>query len=155
MMIDKPEILSTPAQRTAVITLSIPRDQIRTVMGPGIQELMETVRAQGIGPTGPWYTHHLMLHPDRWDFDIGVPVSAPVTPAGRVKPGERPALKVARTVYHGPYEGLATAWPELDGWIKAQGMTPAQDLWECYVAGPESGSDPSTWRTELSRPLVG
>jgi len=28
-----------------------------------------------------------------------------------------------------------------------------QDLWEVYVAGPESGPDPATWRTELNRPL--
>ena len=30
----------------------------------------------------------------------------------------------------------------------------APDLWECYVAGPESNPDPATWRTELNRPLT-
>lgn len=48
-------------------------------------------------------------------------------PTGRVKPGELPAAsKVARTVYHGSYEGLGAAW-----------------------------SEPASWRTELNQPLVG
>jgi hypothetical protein len=38
--------------------------------------------------------------------------------------------------------------------IAAAGHEPGQDLWECYVAGPESSPDPASWRTELSRPLA-
>jgi hypothetical protein len=49
-----------------------------------------------------------------------VPVSAPVTAVGRVYPGERPAIKVVRTVYHGPYEGLGSAWGEFSGWLCIQ-----------------------------------
>jgi effector-binding domain-containing protein len=64
-------------------------------------------------------------------------------------------MRVARTVYRGPYEGLGTAWGEFNAWIAANGHTPAPDLWECYVAGPESSPDPATWRTELNRPLIG
>jgi len=61
---------------------------------------------------------------------------------------------VARTVFQGAYEGLGAAWGEFDAWIVANGHTPGPDLWECYVAGPESSSDPASWRTELNRPLV-
>ena len=61
----------------------------------------------------------------------------------------------SRTVYHGPYEGLGDAWGEFNDWLVAEGHTPAPDLWECYVTGPEANSDPATWRTELNRPLVG
>jgi effector-binding domain-containing protein len=71
-----------------------------------------------------------------------------------VKPGQLPATTVARTVYHGDYEGLGAAWGEFGAWIKANGYTPAPNLWECYVAGPESNPDPATWRTELIRPLT-
>lgn len=67
---------------------------------------------------------------------------------------EWPAMKAATTTYCGPYEGLPQAWGEFMGWIKAQGLKPAMDLYECYVTGPHSGPDPSTWRTELIRPLL-
>jgi hypothetical protein len=51
-MLDEPQITQTPDQLTAVIRLTIPRPQIRTVMGPGVRELMAAVAAQGIAPTG-------------------------------------------------------------------------------------------------------
>jgi effector-binding domain-containing protein len=153
-MIDTPQVTRVAAQRTAVIYITIPRAQIREVMGPGITELMQTLAAQGIATTGPWFTHHLRMHPDTFDFEIGVPVAAPVAPTGRVRPGHLPAARVARTVYRGPYEGLSEAWGAFDAWIAANGHAAASDLWESYVAGPESGTDPAEWRTELTRPLA-
>ena len=73
---------------------------------------------------------------------------------GRGKAGESPATTVARAVYHGADEGLVVAWSEFDAWIAANGHTPGPDLWECFVAGPASNSNPAAWRTELSRPLI-
>jgi effector-binding domain-containing protein len=153
-MIDTPHIIQTAAQLTAVIHLTIPRAEIQNVMGPGMGELMATVAAQGIAPAGPLFSHHFKMDPDIFDFEIGVPVAAPVTAAGRVTPGHLPATTVARTVFHGSYEELGAAWGELEAWITANGHTSGPDLWECYVAGPESGPDPATWRTELDRPLA-
>jgi effector-binding domain-containing protein len=154
MMIDTPRITETASQQTAIIHVTVPRTEIQKVMGPGIQELMSTVAAQGIGPAGPWFTHHLRRPTDTFDFEISVPVTAPVAPRGRVEAGEWPAMKVARAVYRGPYEGLGTAWGEFDAWVKANGHKPAADFWEVYVAGPESASDPAEYQTELNRPLV-
>ena len=153
-MLDKPRITQTATQLTAVIHLTIPREEIQNVMGPGISELLATIAAQGITPTGPWFSHHLKMAPDTWDFEISVPVSAPVVAAGRVRPSQWPAMKVARTVYQGPYEGLADAWGEFIDWITANGHTPAPDLYECYVAGPGSSPDPANWRTEFTKPLT-
>jgi effector-binding domain-containing protein len=154
-MIDTPEIVQTTPQLIAKIHLTIPRAQIREVMGPGIGELMAAVAAQGIGPTGPWLSHHLKMSPDTFDFEIAVPVRAPVTPVGRVVPGELPAARVSRTVYHGGYEGLGDGWGEHMAWIEKNGHTPAPNLWEVYLVGPESGPDASAYRTQLNRPLVG
>jgi effector-binding domain-containing protein len=153
-MIDTPHIVQTAAQPTAAIRLTVPRAEIQTVMGPGYSELMAAVAAQGIAPVGPWFTHHLRMDPDVFDFEICVPVATRVAAAGRVQPGELRAATVARTVYRGSYEGLSAAWAELMRWIAAQGHTPALDLWERYVAGPESGPDAAAWQTELNRPLV-
>src|SRR5947209_4580583 len=109
-MIETPRIVETSAQRTAVIRITIPRNEIRNVMGPSLGELFAGLAAQGVEPAGPWYTHHLKMDPATFDFEIGVPVGAVVKPSGRMTPAELPAARVARTVYHGPYEGLADAW---------------------------------------------
>jgi effector-binding domain-containing protein len=153
-MLDEPRIVRTGPQLTAIIRLTIPREAIRDLMGAAIAEVMSAVAAQGMVPAGPVFSHHLRMDPDTFDFEIGVPVTAGVSPAGRVKASQLPAATVARTVYHGPYEGLGPAWAEFGAWIAAQGHSPAPDLWECYVAGPESSPDPATWRTELNRPLT-
>lgn len=112
-------------------------------MGPAIGEAMAAVAAQGIGPAGPDFSHHFQIDPARFDFEIGVPATRPVTPVGRAKPSHLPATKVARTTYRGPYEGLGSAWSEFCEWISANGLTSTPDLWEYYVTGPESSSDPT------------
>lgn len=154
-MLDTPQIVRTAAQQTAIIRITVAREEIRNVMGPGIGEVMAAVAAQGTAPAGPWFTHHLRMDPRTFDFEVGVPVAAPVAATGRVKPGQLPATTVARTVYHGDYEGLGTAWGEFNAWIVANGHTPTADFLECYLVGPESNPDPAAWRTELSRPLIG
>ena len=153
-MLDEPQIVQTASQLTAVIRLTIPKDEIQKVMGPGYGELMAAVAAQGIATTGPWFNHHLRIAPELWDFEIGVPVEKPVSAVGRVQASRLPAATVARTIYHGPYEGLGSAWGELEAWIAAQGHVSRPDLWECYAAGPGSSPDPAAWRTELNRPLL-
>jgi effector-binding domain-containing protein len=152
-MIDTPQIVQTTDQHTAVIHLTIPRADIQKEMGPAIAELMEVVSAQGIGPAGPWLSHHLKMSPDIFDFEVAVPVLAPVTPTGRVTRGRLPATRAMRTTYAGGYEGLGNAWGELQAWVAAEGHTTGTDLWEVYRVGPESSQNPADWRTDLYQPL--
>ncbi len=154
-MLDQPQVTQSDDQLVASIRITVPRPKIREVMGPGRQELMAAIAAQGIGTTGPWFTHHLKMDPAVFDFEICVPVASPVFPVGRVNSGKLRAAKVARTVYHGPYEGLGEAWGEFKAWIAANGYATRPDLWERYVAGPESSPDPAAWSTELNQPLNG
>lgn len=152
--LEKPRVVRTEEQKVAKIHLTIPRAEIRTVMGPGISEVIAAVVAQRIGPAGPWFSHHLKMEPTIFDFEICVPVTSEVLPVGRVVPGVLRAATVVQTVYRGPYEGLGSAWGEFEAWIKGKGYTAAEDLWERYVVGPEAGPDSSTWRTELNQPLM-
>jgi effector-binding domain-containing protein len=153
-MIDSPEITRTQPQTAAVIHVRIPRDQIQRVMAPAINELMAALSDQGVRQVGPLFAHHLALSSDTFDLEVGFPASVAVAPVGRVKPGELPARRVARTVYRGSYEGLFSAWAAFDKWMEEQNLRPGETLWERYLAGPESNPDPSTWRTELNRPLL-
>lgn len=154
-MIDIPRVTHTTEAPLAFIHLTVPRSEIRTVMGPGLAELHAVLAAQDVTPSGPWFTHHRRMDPSVFDFEICLPVSRPIVPSGRVQAGCLPAATVAQTVLHGPYEGLGEAWGQLESWIAAQGHRSAPDLWERYVVGPETSADPADWRTELNRPLLG
>ena len=153
-MFETPHITQSTAQQAAVIHLTIPRDQIRTAMGPAIQEVIETVAAQGTGPARPGYSHHFTMQPGTFDFEVGVPVSSPVMPTGRVKPGELRAARVARTILQGNYDKLPDGWGQFMAWLDKEGLPKAPDLWEVYVKGPNLDPEPSTWRTELNQPLL-
>ncbi|MEO6447137.1 MAG: GyrI-like domain-containing protein [Gemmatimonadaceae bacterium] len=154
-MIDTPQVVQTTARHTACIHLTVPRGEMMHVFGPAIQELVAVLSAQGMPPTEAAFAHHFSITPDTFDFEVGFPTARPVTAVGRVTAGEWPAMKAARTVYHGPYEGLPSAWGEFEKWMKQERLSTADDLWEHYVVGPQSSPDSSTWNTELTRPLTG
>jgi effector-binding domain-containing protein len=153
-MIEPPQIVQTQSQLVASIRLCVPWSRMQEVMGPGLREVTAAVAAQGIAATGPWFTHHFRRPTDTFDFAICRPVAAAVKPVGRVTPDTLPAATAARTIYHGGYDGLGAAWGEFGRWIADNGHNASAEFWECYVAGPESGPDPSAWRTQLNWPLV-
>ena len=93
------------------------------------------------------------MDPKVFDFEICVPVECSALRQGTGEAGQAAAPRVARTVFHGDYAGLGEAWGEFGEWIKAQGLKPADDLWEVYTVDPSVNPDPSSWRTELNRPL--
>jgi effector-binding domain-containing protein len=153
-MIETPRIVDTPAQQVAALHIATPREAMQRVMGPAIGEAMAAAKDQGLDPTGPWFAHHHAITTASFDFDVCVPVSAPIAASGRVRAWQRPALTVASTVYHGPYEGLGDAWHAFGEWLDANGHKTATDLYECYLVGPADSADPAAWRTELTRPIV-
>jgi effector-binding domain-containing protein len=114
---------------------------------------MNALKAQGVEAAGPWFTHHLRSSPDIFDLEVCVPTHRSVQPSGRVIARDFPAARMARRVYRGRYEGLGEAWGQFMSWVQASGHLVADDFYECYAAGPESGADTAEWRTELLRPL--
>jgi len=154
-MLDTPRISSTEPRPVAVIRLTIPRAEIQTVLRLAMGELLAAIAEQGIDTDGPLFSHHFAMHPDTFDFEVGIFTTIFVEDVGRVRRGESSASStVAKTTYRGPYEGLGAAWSEFDRWVAAAGHTSAADLWEFYISGPESGPDPTKWRTDLLRPLI-
>jgi effector-binding domain-containing protein len=148
-MIREPQIVETTSQLTACIQITVPREDLRRVIDPALAEIAAALDAQGIFPSGPWFTHHFRIVPDIFEFEICIPVESRITRAGRVSPGEWPAMTVARTIYEGPYGRLGAAWAEFNDWIASSGHKPDDDLFERYILGPGSIS-----RTELSRALT-
>lgn len=153
-MIDEPTIQHTAAQRTAKVHLTIPGSDMSKHIDPAVKEVLQVLKAQGIAPAGPLYSFHHCMPSDTFDFDIGFPVDAPVEASGRVQPGELPAARVARTFHHGPYEGLQEAWLAFGAWVKAQGLPADKRFYERYLDDPTM-TDPSRYRTELNRILIG
>ena len=122
-MIDTPTILQSAETPIALIHITVPREEIQAVMGPGYAELMGALQAQGVAPAGPWLTHHLRMSPEVFDFELAVPVRGTVQPVGRVRMGALPARTLARTTYRGPFEGLPDAWDAFMAWVDSARVT--------------------------------
>jgi effector-binding domain-containing protein len=153
IMIDTPYVTQSQEQLTALVHLTVPRNEIQRAMGPGLIEVKVAIAGQGIKAIGPWFTHHRRVDPEVFDFEICLPVAKEVTATGRVRPGRMAARKVVRTIYRGPYQGLGAAWGEFGNWIAKRGYRTEDDLWECYLAGLEKSADPAEWETELNRAI--
>lgn len=149
-MNSRPEIITTKALPTAVIHLVITGRDMPKYMDPAVQEILETLKEQGLQPAGPMFSYHHRRPSDTFDFELGFPVGRAVTPTGRVMNGTLPSEMVARSVYQGSYEGLGAAWGELDRWISEQGHSLTGRFWECYLSNPAEVNDPKEYRTELN-----
>jgi effector-binding domain-containing protein len=149
-MISTPEVITTMEVITAAIPLVIPGRDMPMYMDPAIQEIIKTITSQGAGPAGPMFSYHHRRPSDTFDFEIGFPVSKAIKEEGRVTNGKLPAVKVARSVYTGPYEGLPQAWSALQKWVRENGLGETGKFWERYLNNPDEVQDPKEYRTELN-----
>jgi effector-binding domain-containing protein len=154
-MLETPRVVQSALRTTAFIHVTVPRSDIQPAYRAAITELTAALKDQGIPASGPRFSYFLQMPGELFDLQIGMQVDATVTATGRVSAGELPAMRVARTVYHGGMEGLGAAWGALRTWIAAQGYTPQPFIWENYLVGPDLAADASAWQTELSWPLAG
>ncbi len=153
-MIETPQIVQTETLTMARLYAKVPTSQIQTEMGKLVQEVIAEVQKQGIAITGPWFTHHFRRPDEFFDFEVCMPTATPIQAAGRVAPGEWPAMKVIRTTYRGAYSGLPAAWGEFMQWTDAEGLKLSPEIWERYLVNPDSESDSAKWVTEMNRPLL-
>ena len=77
-MIETPTTTDTLLCHTAILPLTVTLADMQHMVGPGIREVLDTVAAQGLTPTGPWFTHHRRRPTDTFDFEICVPVAQPI-----------------------------------------------------------------------------
>jgi effector-binding domain-containing protein len=69
---------------------------------------------------------------DRIAVEVGVEVSGPFAPTGRVGPSALPAGPAAVTTHRGPYEELGAAHEAVRRWCAAQGRDLTGENWEVY-----------------------
>jgi effector-binding domain-containing protein len=147
-----PSIVVSDELHYAAIRVSATWQEMREIMGPTRQEVYDAVAAQGLDPAGPWFTHHFRVPTDSFDFEICVPVPRPILASGRVYPAVWKAMRLARTVYTGDFQGLGDAWGNFIEWIARRDLKASGELWERYVS--QSESDPGSCHTELSKELL-
>jgi len=83
-----------------------------------------------------------------------VPVTAPVVAVGRVTAWQAPGPQGRAHDLPRPVRGLGDGLGRIQGVDRDEHFDAGLDLYEFYVAGPESSPDPANWHTELNQPLI-
>lgn len=147
----------TDAVPGTVFTLRrvIRTDQVGTDIGVGLAELYAEVAAAGLQPAGPPSATYLDPLNGRTHVDLGVTVTPRTRHAEHdVHVAARHSRPVARTVHHGDYAGIGKAHRALADWVFSHGYQSAGPPTETYLVGPDTTADPTTYRTEVSIPVL-
>lgn len=157
-MIDRPKVVQYEGRPAAVVHLELPRDELKTEMAPAINEVLAVLAGQGVSPAGPLFAHHLTQSNEKFDLEVGFPVTEVINEAGRVQSSRLPSGAMAHSCHIGPYEGLFSAWREFDEWFRSDeaskmNLKKGATLFEIYAIGPETTENASEWRTELYQTL--
>ncbi|GAA0247848.1 GyrI-like domain-containing protein [Saccharothrix mutabilis subsp. mutabilis] len=139
-------------QPTAVATATLSVPEIGPWLGRTYAAVAAALNAQGLRPVGPPFARYHVLGGGRHEVEAGFPTSAPVAPAGEVRPSALPGGEAAETVHTGPYDEMEPAYAALAAWVRDQGGELAGDAWEVYLSDPNTQPDPATWRTGIVQP---
>jgi len=91
--------------------------------------------------------HNVMLYlDDTPTVEVGVGVSGPFPPVGRVEPSLLPDGRVATYTLRGPYDGLGAAHRTVIEWCRAHGHEITRTRWEVYG---DWHDDPAQLETEV------
>jgi effector-binding domain-containing protein len=129
-------------QPVAMVRGHIETAGIPAFLGDAFGEAMRVMADQHLTPAGPPFARWRPTG-DSFDVEAGFPVSAPVTPQGRVDADTLPGGPVATVMHIGDYGGVSAAYEFLTEWLDVHGYVSAGEPWECYLDGPQV-PDPKT-----------
>lgn len=150
------ETLEVAAQPMLHVTRSagMAPGEIAGVMGEAFGALGAFFERTGVIPVGP----PLAVYRD-WDgakmtVEIGFPVAAAdtVQADGEVMSGLTPSGRAVTALYQGPYDGLRTAYGELEEHMKAAGLPMPPTSWEVYLSDP-GAVEPANLMTRIYLPV--
>ncbi|TFC01699.1 AraC family transcriptional regulator [Cryobacterium adonitolivorans] len=110
--------------------------------------------AQGLAPAGPPVALYHGMPTDSIDVTAGFPIVGPAQATAGVVVTELPAGAAIASIYTGPYDGMTRTYDQIAAWLREHNLTPRVDMWEEYLAGPETNPDPATWQTRIVFPLA-
>ena len=148
-------------QAVVSVRATAPVADLGAAMDERLQTLQEYLRQRGARPAGPPFVRYHTFGPTETDFELGVPVEAPLPGDGRVTAGSLPSGAAVTTWHIGAHDTLRDAYDRLTAWLNAQGHTPDGASWEVYhwldldgYDGPATFPDAAGWRTELVQPIT-
>ena len=134
---------------TAVVARTTTWEEFPSVWRQLLDEVYRFARSRtdlATGEGAELWQNVMLYKDDRPDVEVGVLVSEPFAPEGRVVASELPGGEVARAIHRGDYARLGVTHDAVRDLLAAHGRRPAGPRWEIYGHWVE---DPSKLETEV------
>jgi effector-binding domain-containing protein len=149
----RPRLVDLASQPVVAVRGAVPPEQLPAFFAGAFEAAARAAEGDGVPVTGPPFARYPEPPGDVVVVEAGFPVAAPVRPHADAYPTELRAGRAVEAVHVGAYDELERTYSTLTSWIEDQGLHAAADMWEWYLVGPETATDPSTWRTKVVVPL--
>ncbi len=142
-------------QQVIAIRLRTRLADIAGEAGRAMGELFGHLGRAGAPPAGPPFSlyHGVPSDDDEVDVEFCVPVSRPMSGAGRISGRELAGGPAAYTLHLGAYDAVGPAYAALQRWIQEHGHECAEAPREIYLVGPQQVREPAELRTEVQWPI--
>jgi effector-binding domain-containing protein len=134
---------------SAVVAVTTTWAEFPRLWGQLLGEVYEFVRGcpeLATGPEGERWQNVMLYNDQRPDVEVGVLVTGPFEPEGRVIASELPGGEVATAIHRGDYAQLGETHRSVRGYVVAHGRELAGPCWEIYG---HAAADPSMQATEV------
>ena len=150
----KIEIKQVEAQKALVIKVQIPSKDIGAKMGELYGKLFTYVGTNRIATSGAPFAVYYEYNPQgNTTFEVGVPVSSLIQGSEEITYKEFPAMKVASSLFIGPYDQTGPIYEALMKYIKDNNLQINGASWEIYLNDPMQVKDPSKYQTLIYFPI--
>jgi effector-binding domain-containing protein len=140
------EVAEQPRRAIAAVAWSTSWEDFPGEWRDRLDEVWAWLRQSGMQAGCNVMFYRDLPEPHQLAVEVGVEVSGPFEPAGRVRPSALPAGLAAVTTHRGPYGELGAAHQAVAEWCAAQGQDLAGERWEVYGDWHE---DPSLLETHI------
>jgi len=113
--------------------------------------------AQGNHPVGPPVAIYSGMPSDTIAVTAGFPAVRPATPAEKgsgLVLAELQGGPVVTAIHIGSYDQLGESYGKIATWMAEHQLKPAAEMWEEYLVGPDSVTDPTLWQTRIVFPIA-
>jgi effector-binding domain-containing protein len=140
------EVAAQPRRPIAAVAQDTTWERFPHEWGGMLGEVYACLRDGGVHAGCNVMMYRDLPEAGRVRVEVGVEVSGPFTPSGRVRAYELPPGPAAMTVHRGPYTGLDTAHRAVLRWCASEGRELTGERWEVYGDWFE---DPSMLETRV------
>ncbi|PNI09735.1 AraC family transcriptional regulator [Arthrobacter sp. AFG7.2] len=149
-----PRKVHLAGQPVAVVRERVPMDALTDFFGRAFGTVMAAAQAQDCTPAGPPFALYRGMPSDTVDVEAGFPIDGNFTDTDGVASGTLPETDALEALHIGPYDSLEKTYQAILEQMEAEGLTPADIMWEYYLSDPEQEPDPAKWQTRVIWPLA-